>query len=264
MAADEYGASASGDGAAVSTAASGPVAPEDMPRAAYTSAMAELLAHIAHEVNQPLAAIAANASASMRWLAGPQPNIEEARLAAERIARDARRASDVIGDVRMRLSQPAGERQSVSLNAMAAACIERAAETARRHGVQLSSQGSATDLRVVVRVPALSQALDELVANAIEACAGGSAAMREVHVRVRGPERGDAVIVVEDTGPGFQVEELQRLFEPLFTTKPRRLGLGLALARSTFEQHGGRILAQRGNEGVTRFIAMLPLHPETS
>lgn len=245
MAADEYGA-------------------EDTRRAAYTSAMVELVAHIAHEVNQPLAAIATNANACMRWLAGAPPNIEEARMAAERIARDARRASDVIGDVRMRLSQAPGEREPVSLNALAQACAVRAAPMARRHGVELSSHESAADLRVLARVPALSQALDELVANAIEACAAGPSAKCEVHVRVRGPERGDAVIVVEDTGPGFRVEELQRLFEPLFTTKPGRLGLGLALARSTFEQHGGRILAQRGTDGITRFIAMLPIQPETT
>ena len=220
--------------------------------------MAELVAHIAHEVNQPLAAIAANANACIRWLGAGPPNIEEARLAAERIARDARRASDVIGDLRAFLSQPLEERVAISLNEQAEACVARFADVARRHGVTLVAEPGESELRAVARASAVARALDELVANAIEACLEASAS-REVHVRVRGPERGDAVIVVEDTGPGFGAEELKRLFEPLFSTKPRRLGLGLALARSTFEQHGGRILAQRGADGVTRFIATLPL-----
>jgi signal transduction histidine kinase len=234
---------------------------EESQRAAYTGAMAELVAHIAHEVNQPLAAISATANACMRWLGAAPPNIDEACLAAERIARDARRASDVIGDLRTFLSQPGEERITVSLNEQADACVARFAGTARRHGVALVVDPAEGDLHATVRGGAIALALDELVANAIEACIEASAS-REVRVRVRGPERGAAVIVVEDTGPGFRAEELQRLFEPLFSTKPRRLGLGLALVRSTFEQHGGRILAQRGADGVTRFMATLPLEPE--
>ena len=222
--------------------------------------MAELVAHIAHEVNQPLAAIAANANACIRWLGAAPPNIDEARLAAERIARDARRASDVIGDIRAFLSQPVEERVIVSLTEQASACVGRVADVARRHGVTLVAERGEGELHAMARASAIARAFDELVANAIEACLDASAA-REVRVRVRGPEHGDAVIVVEDSGPGFGAEELPRLFEPLFSTKPRRLGLGLALARSTFEQHGGRILAQRGSDGVTRFIATLPLEP---
>lgn len=225
--------------------------------------MAELVAHIAHEVNQPLAAIAANANACIRWLGAAPPNIDEARLAAERIARDARRASDVIGDMRAFLSQPVEERVIVSLNEQADACVGRFADVARRHGVTLVAERGEGELHAMARASAIARAFDELVANAIEACLDASAA-REVRVRVRGPEHGDAVIVVEDSGPGFGAEELPRLFEPLFSTKPRRLGLGLALARSTFEQHGGRILAQRGSDGVTRFIATLPLEPGAS
>lgn len=234
---------------------------EESRRAGYAGAMAELVAHIAHEVNQPLAAMAANANACMRWLGAAPPNIDEARLAAERIARDARRASDVIGDLRAFLSHPVEERVMVSLKEQAEACVARFADIACSHDVTLVADPVETDLHAMARAGQLARALDELVANAIEACVEASA-VREVHVRLRGPERGDAVIVVEDTGPGFRAEELQRLFEPLFSTKPRRLGLGLALARSTFEQHGGRILAQRGADGVTRFIATLPLEGE--
>jgi C4-dicarboxylate-specific signal transduction histidine kinase len=226
-------------------------------RAAYASAMTELVAHIAHEVNQPLAAIAANGNACIRWLAADPPNIEEARAAAERTVRDARRASDVIAEMRAFLAQSRGPRSAVSVNALVEGCVAAAAQNARRHEVTLVAETHAEAPRVVACASALRDALDHLIANAIEACMGVSPPMREVRVRVRGPERGEMVIVVEDRGGGFESDSIQTLFEPLYSTKPGRLGLGLAVARSTFESHGGRILAQRSADGVTRFIATL-------
>jgi signal transduction histidine kinase len=232
--------------------------PELQRREAYAGAMSELMSHIAHEVNQPLAAIAANGNACMRWLAADPPNLGEASAAAERIVRDARRASDVIGEMRAYLSRSPRSLEPVAIGALVQQCVTRAASLAIRHHVALSVQAGEAAPPVVAHGAALRQALEQLITNAIEACAEG-APPREVRVLVRGPERGEMTITVEDTGPGFIVDKPQRLFEPLYSTKPGRLGLGLAVARSAFEEHGGRLVPQRGADGVTRFVATLPL-----
>jgi signal transduction histidine kinase len=236
---------------------------ERQQREANVVALAELMAHVAHEVNQPLAAIAANGNACLRWLAADPPNIDEARAAAERSVRDARRASDVIAAIRALLSQTLGPREMVSLPEVAGACIARLHARAQRAGVRLSLEAGEALPRVAARPAALRQALEHVIANAIEACTEVEAGKREVRVSLRGPQNGEMVIVVEDTGAGVLPDPPQRMFEPLFTTKPGRLGLGLAVARSMLEQHGGRLLAQRGTDGVTRFTATLPVEVTT-
>src|SRR4051812_5022059 len=228
-------------------------------REAYANAMAELIVHVAHEVNQPLAAIAANGNACMRWLSANPPNIPEARAAAERIVRDARRASDVIGEMRAFLSRSGGPWEAVSLAVLLEDAVGSVAQQAQRHQVELHPQPVAGVPTVYGRRLALRQALVHLLCNAIEACEDMPPTLRMVSVRVRPPERGEIAIVVEDTGPGFPADLPQRLFEPLFTTKPGRLGLGLAVTRSIMEEHGGRLQAQRGSDGLTRFTATLPV-----
>jgi C4-dicarboxylate-specific signal transduction histidine kinase len=228
-------------------------------REAYARAMAELLSYIAHEVNQPLAAIAANGNASIRWLAMDPPNIVEARSAAERTVRDARRASEVIAGMRAFFAQAPRARERVTLDALIAAAVAATAAQALRAQVSIEAPPAAAPSSLVGRRVALVQALGHLVANAIEACGDLPAPERRVRVHASAPERGEAVIVVEDTGPGFAADTLQRMFEPLFSTKPGHLGLGLAVCRSTVEDHGGRVLAQRDEDGRTRFMVTLPV-----
>jgi signal transduction histidine kinase len=233
---------------------------EQLRREAYASAMAELVAHIAHEVNQPLAAMAANANACMRWLVAQPPNIEEACAASARIVHDARRAADVIGEMRAFLSRTHGPQEVFLLQEVLEEAVEEANRAAERAGILMHlERGDAAPVQLLGRRTALHRALRHLLDNALEACAESSAPRREVRVRLRGPERGEMVIEVEDTGPGFRVDAPQRLFDPLFTTKPGRLGLGLAVSRSAVEEQGGRVLAQRGADGRTRFVVTLPV-----
>jgi signal transduction histidine kinase len=233
---------------------------EEHQREAYASAMAELVAHIAHEVNQPLAAMAANANACMRWLVAQPPNIEEARAASGRIVGDARRASEVIGEMRAFLSRMGAPQQDFILQDLIGEALAEVSAAAQRDQVRVRrATGDVAPMRMRGRRTALQQALRHLLDNAIEACAEGRAGPREVDVRLHGPHRGEIVLEVEDNGPGFPVDAAQRLFEPLFTTKPGRLGMGLAVSRSAIEEHGGRVLAQRRDDGRTRFIVTLPL-----
>jgi signal transduction histidine kinase len=245
--------------------AHGPDDAEQAQRDAYVNAMAELVAHIAHEVNQPLAAIAANANACIRWLGAAPSNIDEARSAAERIVRDARRASDVIGGMRASLSRSLGPREPVSLNDLASDTMQAAAAAASGAQVTLHVDKPPDAPHFVGRRGALRQALAHLVTNALEACLEVPPSERHVTVRVW-PAAADATelgMEVDDTGRGFGADAPRRLFEPLFSTKPGRLGLGLAVARSIVEEHGGRLLAQRTPNGLTRFIVTLPRPADT-
>jgi signal transduction histidine kinase len=219
--------------------------------------MAELVAHIAHEVNQPLAAMAANANACTRWLAAQPPNIGEAQAACERIVRDAGRAAEVIAEMRAFLSRTAARREVFMLQAVIDEAVARARPLAHRAQVTLrADHGETSPARILGRRNSLRQALTHLLENAVEAC--GATTPREVRLRLHGPHRGEMVVEVEDTGPGFPPEFSERMFEPLFSTKPGRLGMGLAVSRSVIEEQGGRLLAQRDGER-TRFIATLPL-----
>jgi signal transduction histidine kinase len=233
---------------------------EKMRREAYASAMAELVAHIAHEVNQPLAAMAANANACMRWLVAEPPNIREAQAASARIVGDARRASEVIGEMRAFLSRTAAPQEAFVLQEVIDEAIAEVADAAQRAGVSLRRDWEdAEPVRMMGRRTSLCRALRYLLDNAIEACIEAPPDRREVHLTLRAPQAAEVVLEVEDSGAGFRVDAPQRLFEPLFTTKPGRLGLGLAVSRSAIEEHGGRVLAERGDDARTRFIVTLPL-----
>jgi signal transduction histidine kinase len=251
-------------GDAAAAGASGGDEAEQAERDAYANAMAELVAHIAHEVNQPLAAIAANANACMRWLGAAPSNIDEARSAAERIVRDARRASEVIGEMRASLSRTLEPNEPLSLDDLAADTARAAGPAAARAQVTFHVDTGGDAPLVVGRRGALRQALAQLVTNALEACLEVPPSERHVTVRVCPAIAGAAEVrmQVDDTGRGFGVDAPRRLFEPLYSTKPGRLGLGLAVARSIVEEHGGRLLAQRTDDGLTRFVVTLPRAPD--
>jgi len=144
---------------------------EQLKREEYAAAMAELVAHIAHEVNQPLAAMAANANACTRWLQAQPPNIEEAHAASARIVRDARRASEVIGEMRVFLSRTAPARETVALQEVVDEAIAQAAPAARLAHVDVRHERGNSGLRLLGRRNALRQAVRHLVDNAVEACA---------------------------------------------------------------------------------------------
>jgi signal transduction histidine kinase len=229
----------------------------DLERAGHASAMEELVAHIAHEVNQPLAAIAANANACQRWLHAEPANIAEAFAAAERIARDVRRASDVIGETRAFLGRDSRDTEVVDIGGLLRECVATLEPLARNAGIRVSIEIAGHIPPIRARRAALRQAVLNLVLNAIEASRARHAGL-EVLVRAHVNLSADIQVSVEDEGIGFEPGSVDRLFDPLFTTKVGRMGLGLAVSRSAIESHGGRLLAQRTALEVTRFTFTLP------
>lgn len=225
--------------------------------------LGELTASIAHEVNQPLAAVVANGEAGLRWLSRPVPEMSQAKTTIEAMIRNARRASDVI--VRLRaLSRKADPVQVpvriVELVRQTVLLVER---ELRMHEVQLSTMLSADLPSVRGDRVQLQQVLINLMINAIQAMDAVAVDRRLLSV-VAGREVDDAcgevvVIRVDDTGPGIPDEVLPRLFDPFFTTKSEGMGMGLSICRSIVEAHDGRLLAVNRLEGGASFRVVLPI-----
>ncbi|SUS03376.1 Two-component hybrid sensor and regulator [uncultured Defluviicoccus sp.] len=227
--------------------------------AARLSTLGELAASIAHEVNQPLAAIATNASAGLRWLDRPEPNLEEVRALAARIAGDAKRAGDIIARIRSMAARRATESTPLSVKSV----IEEAASFLRH---DLQAQQVTLQLSLPPDLPPvlgdrtqLQQVVVNLAINAAQAMAQSGAEKRRITISAARQE-GGILITVDDTGPGIPPEHVDRLFESFFTTKEAGMGIGLPICKSIVEAHGGQIEAENRATGGARFSFTLPAH----
>ncbi|MCO7641467.1 ATP-binding protein [Pseudomonas sp. S 311-6] len=230
-------------------------------RMARSSSMGELTTSIAHEVNQPLAAISTSAHACQRWLDMAPPNLEKARQAAGRIVEDAHRASAVIERVRALTRGEAPAREPFDLNA---AVIEAAllmhAEF-ERHGVELILKLADEMPAVLADQVQVQQVLGNLLLNAAEVMDQAGIRAGAVTLSTGLAPGGQAEVAVADQGPGLAPAELAQIFDAFWSTKENGLGLGLAISRSIVEANGGRIeaLARPGGGLVCRFtLALAP------
>jgi PAS domain S-box-containing protein len=219
--------------------------------------MGELTASIAHEINQPLAAVATNASASLRWLASQPPNLDEARQAMANAMNEANRASGVIKRLRTLLQKTPPQLQAVNVNEI----IRDVLALVHR---ELISDGVATRTELAPDLPTvlgdrvqLQQVVLNLIMNAIEAMS--TVVDRSRTLLIRSAKDGDAVVIqVQDSGTGLKPEEMDRIFEPFFTTKPQGIGMGLSIGRSIVEAHGGRLWFTLAGSHGTVFQFTLP------
>lgn len=223
--------------------------------AARVSMLGELTASIAHEVNQPLAAIVTSASAGLRWLDRPEPNVEEVKALTKRIQADAQRAADIIARVRDMAAHRAPERAETSVNGV----IEEACAFLRH---ELQAQGVALMLDLARDLPPVSadrtqlqQVIVNLAVNAIQAMTNSPT--RKLHIGSVA-KTGAVEVRVSDTGPGIGEGSAARLFESFFTTKSNGMGMGLPICRSILEAHGGAINVSNRAEGGAAFVFTLP------
>jgi C4-dicarboxylate-specific signal transduction histidine kinase len=224
-------------------------------RVVRITTIGELTASIAHEVNQPLAAVVANADACVAWLGLKDPNLLEARAAAERAIQGATRASDVITRIRSLINKAPPDRAPVALNAVIQETCALVAGQAAKNNVAILSE-LAPDLPLVIADKIqLQQVLLNLVINGIEAMSGITDRARELTIRSRPQEDSQVCVSVEDAGIGVNTETMARLFEPFFTTRAQGIGMGLPISRSIIEAHGGRLWAESilGQGTVFRF-----------
>ena len=207
------------------------------------STMGELTASLAHEVNQPLAAIVTNAQVCLRWLTRDVPNLQEVREAAELIARDGKRASDVISRIRALVRKTGSEKAQLNINQAIEEVAHLTEDEALRKGVVLRTE-LAGDLPFLLgdRVQ-LQQVLLNLIINGVEAMSSVADGPCDLLVYSRLHESNQVLVGVQDSGVGIEPENLKKIFNPFYTTKSDGMGMGLAISRSIVENHGGKLWA---------------------
>lgn len=226
--------------------------------AARISMLGELTASIAHEVNQPLAAITTYGEAGLRWLDRPNPALSEVRDIVTRIVEDAQRAAGIIARVR-NMASPQMREEIISLDALVAEAVLFLKHEFQAHGVKVAILPSNSSARITVDRIQLQQVIVNMAVNAIQAIAAGNSGQREVVLRTT-DEGLHVQCSVEDSGPGIPAEGASRIFETFFTTKSGGMGMGLPISRSIIEAHGGRMSADNDSSlGGARFSFVLPV-----
>jgi PAS domain S-box-containing protein len=233
----------------------------ELAHVARITSLGVLTASIAHEVNQPLAAIIANGETGLRWLARPEPSLEKARELTTRVVADARRASEIIDRIRTMAARRTPKSALLSLGDV----VEESMVFLRH---EFQSKRISVSLDLAPALPAvvgdrtqIQQVIVNLAINAVQALAQSEAEPRSIAVRTMLSDLQTVGCTIEDSGPGIDPVHLPRLFDSFFTTKDSGMGMGLPISRSIVDAHGGRIRADNDSAlGGARFSFELPAH----
>jgi signal transduction histidine kinase len=223
--------------------------------------MGQLTASIAHEVNQPVAAVVTNADAALRWLGAQPPDLKEAREALGGIIVDGNRASDVIRRIRMLINkQVPTQNDRLDINETISEVIALTRSEVLRNGVSLQTR-LVKDLPLIQgdRVQ-LQQVMLNLIVNAVQAMSGVSEGSRELLIGSGKDASTGVLVTVRDSGPGLNPESFDHLFDAFYTTKPGGMGMGLSICRSIIEAHGGQVWATANVPQGAIFQFILPTH----
>jgi signal transduction histidine kinase len=231
----------------------------ELAHAGRLATMGELTATIAHEVNQPLGAILANVAAAEILLESGGSRLEDVRQILADVRKDDLRASEVIRRLRTLLAKHEMARERLDLNATITEVLNVLGAEAGRRQVELATEFDPALPRVLGDRVHLQQVLLNLVVNAMDAMADTHASLRRVVVRTDLRQNGSVEVAVTDSGHGVSREDLSKLFESFFTTKQRGMGLGLSIARSIVQAHGGQIWAESDARGGATFRFTLPV-----
>ncbi|MEM5299700.1 AAA family ATPase [Burkholderia sp. JPY481] len=235
----------------------------ELAHANRVATMGQLTASIAHEVNQPITAIVANAEAALRWLDREPANITEASLALEGIVKDGRRAGDVLSGIRQLVRKAPPRKEPMDINEMIQEIVELVQGEARKCDARLEMQ-LAKGLPFVEgdRVQ-LQQVLLNLIINALEAM-GSFEGARYVQVSTGEADGAGVIVTVRDSGPGFGPDGAERAFNAFYTTKATGLGMGLSICRSIIDAHGGRLWVDEFSPRGAAVQFAVPLQPAVS
>ena len=235
----------------------------DLAHVSRVTTMGELTASLAHEVNQPIAAAVTDANTCLRWLTRDQPDLEEAREAALRMAKDATRAADIITRIRLLFKKVSPQQELVDVNEVAREMIVLLHSEATRYSISVRTE-LAPDLPQVMgdRVQ-LQQVLMNLLLNSMDAMKDMDT-MREVIIKSQPAKNEQVMVSVSDTGVGLPPQQADQIFNAFCTTKPQGTGMGLRISRSIIESHGGRLWAADNSPRGASFHFTLPTKVEAN
>ena len=224
--------------------------------------LGELTASIAHEINQPLAALITNAEACMSWLGRSPPDLAAARRSVEWIVEDANRTSEVIRRVRALAKKTDTDKAQLDINELVREAMALVQRELSRHEVSLRMELAPGLPAIYGDRVQLQQVIINLVMNAIEAMQSVTDRPRRLAMRSGRDDLGRVFLTVADCGAGVSEADAERIFTPFFTTKSGGMGMGLAICRSIVEAHAGRLSTFPNEEGGATFQFVLPLHQE--
>lgn len=217
-----------------------------------------VVASISHEVKQPLATIVMRAGTALRLLGHAPPNVEKARSALKKIINDGHRASQIFDNIRDLFRAADQTRAPVNVNEIILSVLDILQSDLAEHHVATRTELASDPQLVMGHRGQLQEVLLNLIRNAIEAMDGTTVGVRELRLSTESRNSDGTVISVMDTGPGIDPEKLDSIFDAFVTTKPRGMGLGLAICRMIVERHGGQLLASSGENGGALFQLILP------
>ena len=219
--------------------------------------MGAMTASIAHEVNQPLAAIVANANAALRWLARGQPDLTEVRAILKRIVSDGLRASQVVASIRSMFGKNRGETSPLTINDLIDEVLNLVNGELASHRILLRKELCNKLPSVMAERVQIQQVFVNLIMNAIEAMALVEPSRRKLNIVTEETREGCVAVSIRDRGPGMSSNELKGIFSPFFTTKTGGLGLGLSICSTIVTLHKGQLTLRNAPEsGVVATVSL--------
>jgi PAS domain S-box-containing protein len=229
----------------------------DLAHVSRVTTMGELTASLAHEVNQPIAAAVTDANTCLRWLTRDHPDLEEAREAASRMAKDATRAAEIISRVRLLFKKGTVQRELVDVNEVIREMIVLLRSELTRYSISVQTDLAAHLPQVTGDRVQLQQVFMNLMLNGIDAVKEMNA-RGELTIKSQQTEKGELLISVSDIGVGLPPKQADQIFDAFFTTKLHGTGMGLSISRSIIESHGGRLWAADNTTRGASFYLILP------
>jgi C4-dicarboxylate-specific signal transduction histidine kinase len=231
---------------------------EELAHVTRVATMGELAASLAHELNQPLAAMVSNAQAASRFLSNDAPELDEVQEALEEIAEDGKRAGKVIRGLRELLKRGDQERKVLEVNQFVEDVLDLVRSDAVMQNITLTTRLASDLPKVSGDQVQLQQVVLNLLRNGSEAMSGLKNSKRELVIATAPGNAGDVEVSVQDSGAGISPDDMWRVFDAFYTTKPDGLGMGLSINRSIVEAHKGRIWATPNQDQGTTFRFTLP------
>jgi len=233
----------------------------DLAHVNRVTTMGELTASLAHEVNQPIAAAVANASACLHWLAAQPPNLDEARAAAMNVVKDGTRAAEIVSHIRLLFKKATPQRELVDLNEVIREMIVLLHSEVTRCSISIRTELAGDLPHVTGDRVQLQQVMMNLITNSIAAMKDVKG-RRELAIKSQRAEDGLIAVCISDSGVGLPPQQADQIFNAFFTTKRDGTGMGLPISRTIVESHNGRLWAAENSPCGASFHLVLPIKGE--